>query len=62
MRREVEFSMVNANDLRVGMTIELEGELWTLEGFQHVKRGRGGAFVRVTLKNLHGRQSIKKVF
>ena len=54
--------MVNANDLRVGMTIELEGELWTLEGFQHVKRGRGGAFVRVTLKNLHGQQSIRKVF
>jgi elongation factor P len=62
VRREVEFSMVNANDLRVGMTIELEGELWTLEGFQHVKRGRGGAFVRVTLKNFHGRQSIRKVF
>ena len=54
--------MVNANDLRVGMTIELEGELWTLEGFQHVKRGRGGAFVRVTLKNLQGQQSIRKVF
>jgi len=54
--------MVNANDLRVGMTIELEGELWTLEGFQHVKRGRGGAFVQVTLKSLHGQQSIRKVF
>ena len=54
--------MVNANDLRVGMTIEFEGELWTIEEFQHVKRGRGGAFVRVMLKNLYSRQSIRKVF
>lgn len=54
--------MVNANDLRVGMTIEMEGELWTLEEFQHVKRGRGGAFVRTRLKNLYSRQSIRKVF
>ncbi len=54
--------MVNANGLRVGMTIEFEGELWRLEEFQHVKRGRGGAFVRVTLKNLQGQRSIRKVF
>ena len=54
--------MVNANDLRVGMTIEMEGELWILEEFQHVKRGRGGAFVRTRLKNLYSRQSIRKVF
>jgi len=54
--------MINANDLRVGMTIDFEEELWTLEEFQHVKRGRGGAFVRVTLKNLQGQQSIRKVF
>ena len=54
--------MVSANDLRTGMSIEFEGELWTIEGSQHVKRGRGGAFVRVTLRNLQGQQSIRKVF
>jgi len=54
--------MISANDLRAGMTIDIEGELWTVEEFQHVKRGRGGAFVRTKLKSLPSQQSIRKVF
>lgn len=54
--------MISANDLRVGMTVDIERELYTVEEFQHVKRGRGGAFVRTKLKNLNSQQSIRKVF
>jgi len=54
--------VITANDLRVGMTIDIEGELYEVEGFQHVKRGRGGAFVRTKLKSLQTLQSIKRVF
>lgn len=54
--------MITANDLRAGMTISLEGQLYEVEEFQHVKRGRGGAFVRTKLKNLQTLQSIKRVF
>lgn len=54
--------MISANDLRVGMTIDMEGKLWIVEEFQHVKRGRGGAFVRSKLRSLQGGQSIRKVF
>jgi len=54
--------MITANDLRQGTTIELEGTLYVVEEFQHVKRGRGGAFVRTKLKNLRTLEIIRKVF
>ncbi|MFQ5834925.1 MAG: elongation factor P [bacterium] len=54
--------MITANDLRAGMTIDIDGELYEVEEFQHVKRGRGGAFVRTKLKDLQTLQSIKRVF
>jgi len=54
--------VITANDLRAGMTIDLEGQLYEVEEFQHVKRGRGGAFVRTKLKGLQNLQSIKRVF
>ncbi len=54
--------MITANDLRVGMTVDIEGQLYEIEEFQHVKRGRGGAFVRTKLKDLQTLQSIKRVF
>jgi elongation factor P len=44
------------------MTIDIDGQLYEVEEFQHVKRGRGGAFVRTELKDLQTLQSIKKVF
>jgi elongation factor P len=43
---------VSTNDLKTGMTLELEGNLWTLLGFQHVKPGKGHAFVRTKLRNV----------
>ncbi len=54
--------MITANDLRQGTTIELEGTLYVVEEFQHVKRGRGGAFVRTKLKNLRTLEIIREVF
>jgi elongation factor P len=44
------------------MTIDIEGGLYEVEEFQHVKRGRGGAFVRTKLRGLQTLQSIRKVF
>jgi len=54
--------MITANDLRVGMTVEIKGVMYIVEEFQHVKRGRGGAFVRCRLKNIETLENIRKVF
>ncbi len=54
--------MITANDLRQGMKVEMEGVLYQVEELQHVKRGRGGAFVRTKLKNLETQQMIRRVF
>ena len=43
---------VSTNDLKRGMTLELEGTLYQVVEFQHVKPGKGGAFVRTKLRNL----------
>jgi len=53
--------MITANDLREGMTVEIDGCLCIVEDYQHVKRGRGGAFVRVRLKKLETSEIIRKV-
>jgi len=54
--------MITANDLRVGTTVEIKGVMYIVEEFQHVKRGRGGAFVRCKLKNIENLENIRKVF
>lgn len=54
--------MITANNLRQGMKIDMDGTLYIVEEFQHVKRGRGGAFVRTKLKDMDTSQSIRKVF
>lgn len=54
--------MITANNLREGMTIDIEGQLYVVEEFQHVKRGRGGAFVRTKLKSLSTSQVLRQVF
>lgn len=47
--------MMSPNDLRNGLVIKFEGDLYTVIQFQHIKPGKGGAFVRTKLKNLkHG--------
>ena len=44
--------MVSAGDFRNGITIELEGNIYQIIEFQHVKPGKGAAFVRTKLKNI----------
>ena len=44
--------MINVNDLKNGMTIEFDNNIYTVLSFQHVKPGKGPAFVRTKLKNL----------
>ncbi len=54
--------MITTADFRNGITIELDGSLFNLVYFQHVKPGKGGAFVRTRLKNLKTGAVIEKTF
>jgi len=54
--------MISSNDFRTGVTIELEGQLWTVVDFQHVKPGKGSAFVRTRLKNVVRGSVLEKTF
>ena len=44
--------MISVNDLRTGLTIEIDGSLWSVVEFLHVKPGKGAAFVRTKTKNV----------
>ena len=54
--------MATTNDLKNGMTLDLEGVLWNVVEFQHVKPGKGGAFVRTTLKNVLSGKVVDRTF
>ncbi len=54
--------MADTSDFRNGMVIELDGELYAITYFQHVKPGKGGAFVRTKLKQVMGGGVIDKTF
>ena len=54
--------MATTNDLKNGMVLNLEGGLWSVVEFQHVKPGKGGAFVRTTLKNVLSGKVVDKTF
>lgn len=54
--------MISTNDFKTGMTIELDGEVYTVVYFQHVKPGKGAAFVRSKLKNVRTEATIDKTF
>lgn len=54
--------MISTNDFRTGVTIELEGQLWQVIDFQHVKPGKGSAFVRTRLKNVLRGNVLEKTF
>jgi len=54
--------MISTNDFHTGLTIELDGELYTVVEFQHVKPGKGAAFVRSKLKNLRTGATTEKTF
>ncbi|HEV2089235.1 MAG TPA: elongation factor P [Cryptosporangiaceae bacterium] len=54
--------MATTNDLKNGMTLKLDGQLWNVVEFQHVKPGKGGAFVRTTLKHVLTGKVVDKTF
>ena len=54
--------MATTNDLKNGMVLKLDGQLWSVVEFQHVKPGKGPAFVRTKLKNVTSGKSIDKTF
>lgn len=54
--------MATTNDLKNGMVLNLDGNLWAVVEFQHVKPGKGGAFVRTKLKNVTSGKTVDKTF
>ena len=54
--------MVSAGDFRNGVTLEIEGQVMQIMEFQHVKRGKGAAFVRTKLKNVINGGVVEKTF
>ena len=53
---------VNTNQFKNGMHIELDGQTWRIVEFQHVKPGKGGAFVRTKLKSLDAGATVDRTF
>jgi elongation factor P len=54
--------MATTNDLKNGMVLNIDGQLWAVTEFQHVKPGKGGAFVRTTLKNVLSGKVVDRTF
>src|ERR671923_1519355 len=53
---------VNTNQFKNGMHIELDGGVWRIVEFQHVKPGKGGAFVRTKVKSLESGSVVDRTF
>jgi translation elongation factor P len=54
--------MVTAGDFRKGLTIEIDEQVWVIVDFQHVKPGKGAAFVRTKMKNIMQGNVLEKTF
>src|SRR5690348_3914820 len=54
--------MATTNDLKNGLVLNLDGQLWSVVEFQHVKPGKGGAFVRTKLKNVLSGKVVDRTF
>ncbi|MCY4159856.1 MAG: elongation factor P [Bacteroidetes bacterium] len=54
--------MADTTNFRNGFTMQIDDELWQIVKFQHVKPGKGGAFVRTTLKNVRTGRVVDKTF
>ncbi len=54
--------MATTNDLKNGIVLSIDGQLWSVVEFQHVKPGKGGAFVRTKLKNVLSGKVVDKTF
>lgn len=54
--------MISTGELRKGVAIELDGELWQVLDYHHIKMGRGSAQVRIKLKNIKRGQTVERTF
>ncbi len=54
--------MASTSDFRNGLTLDIDGDLWSIAYFQHVKPGKGAAFVRTKLKNILSGAVVEKTF
>jgi len=54
--------MISTGDLRKGIAIELDGELWQILDYHHIKMGRGSAQIRIKLKNIRRGQTVERSF
>lgn len=54
--------MATTNDIKNGMVLDLDGQLWSVIWFQHHKPGKGGAMVKTTLKNIMSGKTVDKTF
>ena len=54
--------MISSNDFRNGVTVEMDGDAWQVIDFQHVKPGKGAAFVRAKMKNIRTGSVVEKTF
>ncbi len=54
--------MVTAGDFKKGLTVEWDGGVWTIVDFQHVKPGKGAAFVRTKIKNIMTGAVVERSF
>jgi elongation factor P len=54
--------VATTNDLKNGIVLNIDGQLWTVVEFQHVKPGKGGAFVRTKLKNVLSGKVVDRTF
>jgi elongation factor P len=54
--------VATTNDLKNGMVLRIDGQLWSVVDFQHVKPGKGGAFVRTKLKQVLGGKVVDRTF
>ena len=61
-RAQESHPVATTNDLKNGLVLNLDGQLWSVTAFQHVKPGKGGAFVRTTLKNVMTGKVVDKTF
>jgi elongation factor P len=55
-------AVISTNDFKTGLTLEIDGNLWQVVEFLHVKPGKGSAFVRSKLKNVLTGQTLEKTF
>ncbi|MDN6499858.1 MAG: elongation factor P, partial [Yaniella sp.] len=54
--------MLTSNDIKNGSVVVVDGQLWQVQEFQHVKPGKGGAFVRTKIKNLTSNKIVDRTW